>query len=126
MLRDVFLCFPAQFYIFGFGQDFVILILVICVSRAKTFVLFCVILVRIRRLRKSPQYLLVILQGKMAVSTNLRKTLIIIAQNNITSLAREMRYLNSGAWKCAIVGAPWQGSVLPCSAWGGLLVKHVV
>ena len=46
--------------------------------------------VRIRRLRKSPRYLLVIAQGEMTVSANLRKTSLRIAQKNNKILARKI------------------------------------
>ena len=41
-------------------------------SRARILTFLCAVFARIRRLRESLQYLLVILQGKMTVSANLR------------------------------------------------------
>ena len=47
-----------------------------------------------RRIRKSPQYLLVISQGKTTVSTILRKTLTTSAQKNAKVLARKIPQLH--------------------------------
>ena len=44
------------------------------ISRARILTFVCVPFARIRRLRKSPQYLSVILQGKMSVSANTRNS----------------------------------------------------
>ena len=63
------------------------------ISRARILILVCAVFARIRRLRKSPQYLLIILQGKMTASTNLGNSpqnFHKIAQNNNKMLAREI------------------------------------
>ena len=52
----------------------------------------CAVFARIRPLRKSPQYSLVILEWKMTVSADLRKTSSKNAQTNVKILAREIPY----------------------------------
>ena len=44
------------------------------ISRARGLTCVCAVFARIRRLRKSPQYILVILQGEGTVSANLRNS----------------------------------------------------
>ena len=55
------------------------------ISRAEILMFFCADLALIRCLRKSPQYLLVMLQRTRTVSANLRKTSTTNTQNNIKS-----------------------------------------
>ena len=52
--------------------------------------LFCAALARIRRLRKSPQYLLIILHGEMTVSAYLRKRSAQNVQHNFKIPARDI------------------------------------
>ena len=67
--------------------------------------LLCAAFARIRRLCESPQYLLVILQWKMAVSAILRNTSTRIAQNSSKILGRGMpkcdcgRGCNKSTWR---------------------------
>ena len=69
-------------------------------SRARILAFLCEVWVRIRRLRESPQYLLVILKSPQ-ISTILRKTSTRNAQRNVKILARET------CWKAELWSSPF-------------------
>ena len=65
---------------------------------------FCAVLERIRRLRKSPQYLLALLLGNMAASANLRKRIAKATQKYVKLLARKFYII--GIVRCPLLRGP--------------------
>ena len=75
----IYICISLSLYIYIYTYIYirislvvVVVVVVVFLSHIYIYILFCTVSARIRRLRESPQYLLVMLHGKMSVFANLR------------------------------------------------------